>query len=170
MKIRNDNVAGAVTGRRKFALNPAADLIDDERRKIRQRCHVTKREDRPAPRMRLAPDDRQRAGALTAQREKYQERENGGDREYRPARIIVEMCVSQCLAQSRFANLFPTRLADFVGLHFTLPIDDAKGANHDFPRRKAGKGGNSDSPIPTEWPHRRFDRAPELTEQTVHAP
>jgi hypothetical protein len=56
----------------------AADLIHDQGGHISEQRHVHEGEKGPGPGSRFAADDRQRRGALAAQRKEYQQRQRTG--------------------------------------------------------------------------------------------
>ena len=68
---------------------PHANLISQQRRHVGQRGHVAECEDRPAPTIRFAFDDRQRRRALCTQGEEDHDRQRHRNIIDRLARVVV---------------------------------------------------------------------------------
>src|SRR5439155_26030423 len=72
--------------------------------------------------------------------------------------------------ESRLADFAPGGLANLVSVHVALLVDDAERADDDFAGREAREGGDADTPVPAERPHRRLDHPAQTTEKTVALP
>jgi hypothetical protein len=85
---------GASSSRSSSSAERDRRVIDDERRKVGQRQHVTEQEGGPLPAVGFAPDDTQCRGALRREHIPGEERQGGGEAPVR----------GQGVAEARYIN------------------------------------------------------------------
>src|SRR5262249_262194 len=127
-------------------------------------------ERRPAPTIRLPFDDHQRRSTLAAQREEHHQRQDRRYREYLAARVLIPLRFLQGFAQVGVANIHQVAVADLVGIHFPLLVNNAQRADHPLTGREPRQGRHADTPVPTQRLHRWLDRLPQLAQKTMLLP
>ncbi len=140
--------------------DPHSKLVSGHRAKIRQNSHVRKSKRRPSPTVRFAADDRQRAGTLGTQCEKYHDRQCHGYVEHRPILPIP----------SRTTQFFAPGVPAFHGIDNCLVVyvvHDSQGCHDDLAGRQRGQYGTADAPIPTKRPDDRLDHTTGLPQIAV---